>query len=218
MLRLAVAEIRYGALSLLAWLAVMMLMAGWPLLETPFPTAITTVLAFLFLVMPLVAGVNAFRALGSERGETRARLYGTLPLSTFQIALARQIRGGALPLAGLLVAALLALVGLILQGDEFLASLAGGWVLGTLFLASLAVVALITLLYDTLGMSAAQVVVALLVGAGFVANGYVGGFAEQVVQPVMAAAQTPVGLLATAAACVLLWAADVLVLRWRGLR
>src|SRR5690554_1634627 len=215
--RLAAAEVRYGAGSLLAWLAVMLVMACVPVLETPSVTAVTAVMAFLFLVMPAAAVVNAFRSLGSERSEGRARLYGTLPLGTVQVALARQIRGSALPLAGLLVAALLSLVGVTFMGREFLSSLAGGWVLGTLFFLSVAAVALVTLLYDSYGMTFAQIVVALLVGAAFAANAYAGEFAARILGPVTAAAQTPTGLLASVGVCLLLWGADVLVLRWRDL-
>ena len=216
MLRLAAAEIRYGAGSLAAWLAVMLVMSFWPLLETPAITALPAVLAFLYLVLPITAVISAFRLLSIERNEGRLRLFGGLPVSTASVALARQVRGSALPVAVLLLTVLLSLAGLVGMGREFLSIMSSAWVLGMLFFASLAAVALVTLLYDLGGMSFAQVAVALIVGVVFVANAYGGGFVERALQAVSVAAQTPAGLVAAAAVCVGLWTADVAVLKWRG--
>ena len=75
MFRLAAAEVRYGAGSLLAWLGVMLVMASVPVLETPSVTAVTAVMAFLFLVMPAAAvgfaGVGGATAAQSSQEPTR---------------------------------------------------------------------------------------------------------------------------------------------------
>lgn len=83
-------------------------------------------------------------------------------------------------------------------------------------MASLALVALVTLLYDLGGMAFAQVGMALMAAVVVVANAYVEGFTQDVMGAVNAFAQTPAALVATAALCVLLWLADLVVLRRRG--
>lgn len=81
---------------------------------------------------------------------------------------------------------------------------------------SLALVALVTLLYDLGGMAFAQVGMALMAALVFIANAYVDGFSQDVMGAVNAFAQTPTALVAACVLCVLLWLADFAVLRWRG--
>ncbi len=216
MLRLAVGEVRYLAVSFAAWLGWALVMSLWPVLERPFLEAVPSVLAFLFLVAPIAAVIWAFRALSIERTEGRFRLFLALPVRPWQVAAARQLRSCALPLAVLVVGVLLIMVGLVGSGREFLVNLTGSWILGVLFMASLALVALVTLLYDLGGMAFAQVGMALMAAVVFVANAYVEGFTQDVMGAVNAFAQTPAALVATAALCVLLWLADLAVLRRRG--
>lgn len=216
MLKLAAAEVRYLAASSVAWLAWTVVMSFWPALERPFLEAVPSVLAFLFLVAPITAVIGAFRALSVERTEGRFRLFLTLPVRPWQVAAARQLRSSALPLAVLVVGCLLVVVGVVGTGREFMATLSGSWILGVLFLASIALVALVTLLYDVGGMAFAQVGMALIAAVVFVAGAYAEGFARNVLEPINAFAQTPLALVVAAALCVSLWLADLVVLRWRG--
>ncbi len=216
MLRLAAAEVRYLAVSLAAWLGWTLVMSLWPALERPFLEAVPSVLAFLFLVAPIAAVIWAFRALSIERTEGRFRLFLTLPVRPWHVAAARQLRSCALPLAVLVVGGLLFMVGLVGTGREFLMTLTGSWVLGVLFMTSLALVALVTLLYDLGGMAFAQVGMALMAALVFIANAYVDSFSQDVMGAVNAFAQTPTALVAACVLCVVLWLADFAVLRWRG--
>lgn len=211
MLRVASAEFRYGAAGLLAWFAVLLTLSLWPLLERPAVDAFPSVLAMMGIVLPFVAVIGNLHLLGVERNERRLRLFRSLPVSRVKLAASRLLRSLAIPLLALGVALLLVAIGYGVSGGAFLASLAGGWLLLTFLFLAAAAALFTTLLYDIGGMTFAQVFGVALVAAAFVLNSTTPAFVVNVLEPLTALAQTPLGVLLALAVCAALFLLDMVV-------
>lgn len=210
MLRIAQAELQYSVGSVLAWLGVLLVAAGWPLLESPGLSGVPSALAMMTLALPLITPISTFLQINVERNERRGRYWSTLPVSPATVAVARLLRAATLPAMAAAIGVLAVLLATIFSGGQVLERLSGGWVLGVLLLASVGTGILVTLLYDVGGMAFAQVVSAALIAVGFMLNSFMPQF-ERFAREVTSVAQTPVGLLLAAGACGLLAALSLLV-------
>lgn len=211
MFRIASAEVRYSAKSLLAWFAVLLTMTLWPLYENPSVDSFPTVLAVMAIALPFVAVIGNFRLLSVEHNEKHLRIFRTLPITRTQLAVARLLRALALPALALGVSLALLSVGLVTAGPGFLASLTGAWVLLTLFFIGAAGSLLSTLLYDIGGMTFAQLSGVVLVVLVFLLNASIPAFREGVLAPLTQLAQAPLGTLFALALCILLALFDTVV-------
>ncbi len=211
MLRVASAEVRYGAAGLLAWFAVLLTLSLWPLLERPGVDTFPSVLAFMAMALPFVAVIGNLNLLIIERNERRLRLFRSLPISRSKLAASRLLRSLAIPLLALGAALLLFAVGIAVSGGAFLAALAGGWVLLTLLLLAVASTLLTTLLYDIGGMTFAQIFGVVFVAGAVLVNSTNPAFGANVLEPLTALAQTPLGVLFALATCAVLFLLDLLV-------
>jgi hypothetical protein len=211
MLRIAVAEIRYSFLTLLAWLAI-------PLISVVVrPSAalrdlLLLTLGLLLVWAPVAAVLTNFTLLNVEQKEKHLRLFGMLPLSRTQLAAARLLRMLATPILALGISALLALVGVTLQGPTFLAGMGSLWVLPAALLGCLALLATQLLLFDIGGMLLMQLIFAglvlLVITLGTVMN-------ERMLVPLLQLAETPLGALLALALCFALAAANIALFRRR---
>lgn len=215
MLRLATAELRYNLASVLAWLSVLLVISLWPLVEAGGLNGVPSTLAIMMLGLPLVTPVSCFLLINVERSERRRRLWSMLPVAPGTVAGARLLRSAVLPLFAATLGILLVVLAAVSTGAEVFERLDGSWALGSLLLASFALAAFVTLLYDILGMAFAQVTSLFLVAATFVLNAFVPAFAAFTVQ-VTSFAQTPGGVVLMAVMWVLLVVADVQVFKGRG--
>lgn len=210
MFRIAGAELQYNLAGVAAWLAVLLVVAGWPLLESGDLSGVPGVLVMMSMALPLIAPVSCFLLINVERNERRDRLWRMLPLAPVTIAAARLVRAAFVPALALAIGTLLTLLAAMTMGAALFERLNGAWVLLFLLLAALAVGTLVTLLYDIGGMGFAQLTTAMLVAAGFMLNSFVPAFTELVAQ-ITTIAQTLSGVLIMAATLAVLLVADILV-------
>ncbi len=214
MLRIAAAEFRYNFASTLAWLSVLLVVSWWPLVEAGGFNGTATALAIMMLGLPLVTPFSCFLLLNVERSERRQRLWSMLPIAPVVVAGARLLRAAMLPMFATALGIVLVVLAAVFAGPDVFERLSGSWALGTLLLAGFGLGALVTLLYDFLGMAFAQVTSALLVAAAFVLNAFSPAFAEFTVR-VTSFAQTPEGVLVMATICAGLVIADVQIYKAR---
>jgi len=212
MLRAVSAELRYGAVGLLAWFAVLLTVSLWPLLERPSVATLPTALAMMAMALPFVSVIGSLHLLGVERSERRLRLFRSLPLPRTHLAASRLVRSLAIPLLAVGAALLIVVLGFAAAGGSFLASLEGAWVLLTLLLLAVAAALLTTLLYDIGGMTFAQVFgVALLAGVFLLNSASPEVHAGALTEPLVALAQTPLGALLVLLVCAALFLLDIVV-------
>ncbi len=215
MLRLAAAELRYNLASVLAWLSVLLVISLWPLVEAGGLSGVPSTLTIMMLGLPLVTPISCFLLINVERSEHRRRLWSLLPVDPGTVAGARLLRSAVLPMFAATLGVLLVLLAAVSTGAEVFERLDGSWALGSLLLASVALGAFVTLLYDIMGMAFVQVTSLLLVAATFVLNAFVPAFSAFTLQ-VTSFAQTPGGVVLTAVMCVLLVVADLQVFKGKG--
>lgn len=212
MLRAVSAELRYGAVGLLAWFAVLLTVSLWPLLERPSVATLPTALAMMAMALPFVSVIGSLHLLGVERSERRLRLFRSLPLPRTHLAASRLVRSLAIPLLAVGAALLIVVLGFAAAGGSFLASLEGAWVLLTLLLLAVAAALLTTLLYDIGGMTFAQVFgVALLAGVFLLNSASPEVHAGALTEPLVALVQTPLGALLVLLVCAALFLLDIVV-------
>lgn len=219
MWRVAKAEISYVSGSILAWTVVVLVASQWPLFGSnsgsDFGSALPSAMAFLALMLPVMAVVSTLGQLSSEKNEGRVRLLTALPLTSLQIGIARQLRVSGQPLLALAVGLSLLVAGIFVSGTAVLAPFEGAWILLTLLLLSLCASVLTVLLYDLGGMAFAQIATVGLTIVAYVLNAYSPAFVSDVMEPLSAAAQTAHGALLTVLLLALLTAADLIVFGWR---
>lgn len=214
MFRMLSAELRYNAVEIAGWLAILLVGALWPIVETRDVSGTTASLATLLLFLQIVTPIVSFRLLSNEDKESRLRLLHGLPVSTRTIAISRLLRAVAMPLAALLVAGILIAVGIGLTGFGYLNQLDNRWLLLTFMVASIASAFLVVLLVDILGMRLAQLIFSVFVVLLILSSlGMIQWFQELVLLPLFEFAETPLGVVAVIAAPLVVAAADVAVLR-----